>query len=819
MRRRHQLKPDTFPFLAVLLCAMGSLILVLMELDRRARCAANARVEQAWHKTEQDKAELLAHLRTEHEAERQRQLQARETRVATHQAEVRHLHQQAHTAIAERSRVQTQLDDLLRAIQADRALQSNVEKQNEREQQTAEQIERDLTARRDQLDKSRKRIEGSRAEREQLTRDLLLLEATLRRLKELRERAGKTWSVVPYVGKRGLSRRPMYVECDRAGLVFHPERTRIDGDSPSIVKITEEVQRRAREFAAKLPAGEKNREPYWMLLVRPNGIAAYYQFLQAVKPLDAAYGYEFIDAGWDLDFPDPGALPTPVEVATPLPSPVRRADPRFVPVASGRGGMTPAATIARPTFPSRGSPGAELLAPRPEFATGTGPGSAGSRKPGGGTGEATVADGGQAFPVFGGGGEGTLAGTGGTSIRGSGTRSGPVAGVGGKPGGLGTGGATSVEKGAGPPSGVFGGGSDGAFAGPSGTGIGGTGTGSGPGEGGVGKPGGGVGTGGTPITEKVVAPLFPVAGGGGGTSIPGGGAGGGPTSSGNPGADSGTGTGGGGSGTGSGAGSGTAATEAEGGATSTGNHGGGGSPTAGLGVSAAFISGVGAGGGPASGGAGAGGTATANAVGQGNGGTPGSSGKSSSAAGGTELPQPPGAIPSEPGGSTEGEGTAVGSAASGGGGAGSGGSGGAGRGSGLAGGGGAGGGSGGGGGEPGMGGSDGPSSPAPPLKPAPRNGPAEWVIVVDCSPAGVRVSPSRFDIPAANLIPDAGGSVLLRTVQDQIARRRALQRPGEAPVRVGIRFVVHKDGLRVFHLAYPLLDAVVAEKRAVLSSE
>ena len=34
----------------------------------RARCAANSRAEQAWHKTEQDKAELLAHLRAEREA-------------------------------------------------------------------------------------------------------------------------------------------------------------------------------------------------------------------------------------------------------------------------------------------------------------------------------------------------------------------------------------------------------------------------------------------------------------------------------------------------------------------------------------------------------------------------------------------------------------------------------------------------------------------------------------------------------------------------------------------------------------------------------
>ena len=47
-RRRHKLEVSTFPFLAVLLCAMGSLILLLLVIDRRAlpgltaNCASKA---------------------------------------------------------------------------------------------------------------------------------------------------------------------------------------------------------------------------------------------------------------------------------------------------------------------------------------------------------------------------------------------------------------------------------------------------------------------------------------------------------------------------------------------------------------------------------------------------------------------------------------------------------------------------------------------------------------------------------------------------------------------------------------------------------
>ena len=61
MRRpRSRLTVSTFPFLAVLLCAMGALILLLLVFDRRAKEAAKARAE-ARAQAEHDSA------RVEHE--------------------------------------------------------------------------------------------------------------------------------------------------------------------------------------------------------------------------------------------------------------------------------------------------------------------------------------------------------------------------------------------------------------------------------------------------------------------------------------------------------------------------------------------------------------------------------------------------------------------------------------------------------------------------------------------------------------------------------------------------------------------------------
>src|SRR5262249_50794262 len=55
-RRRQQLQVSTFPFLAVLLCAMGSLMLLLLVIDRRAKVVARNKAAQAVEHAETEKA-------------------------------------------------------------------------------------------------------------------------------------------------------------------------------------------------------------------------------------------------------------------------------------------------------------------------------------------------------------------------------------------------------------------------------------------------------------------------------------------------------------------------------------------------------------------------------------------------------------------------------------------------------------------------------------------------------------------------------------------------------------------------------------------
>ena len=56
--------------------------------------------------------------------------------------------------------------------------------------------------------------------------------------------AAKKYSLVPYKGRRGDRRRPLYVECTITGVIFHPDRQHLEGLGISAGDIRREVQRR-----------------------------------------------------------------------------------------------------------------------------------------------------------------------------------------------------------------------------------------------------------------------------------------------------------------------------------------------------------------------------------------------------------------------------------------------------------------------------------------------------------------------------------------------------------------------------------------------
>jgi hypothetical protein len=309
MRRRRQvLQVSTFPFLAVLLCAMGSLILLLLVIDRRGKAVALAKAQEAVAAARQERraaaraaAEAAARAAAERQAARERRRQA------------------LHEGLAR------QQDDLRRQAAALDQRKAAAARQAREERERAAELERLLAKERQQLAGAELELTGGRTEagqeeqqgaaaRDEVTRlsaRLRSLEAALADLKAARQRDARTYSLVPYKGRRGDGRRPLYVECTGNGVVFHPDKLPLYGlDLPSDA-VRREVERRiARQRDAVAAAGgQPDKTPYLMMLVRPDGILHYYQTLAALKGLAIDFGYEFIDPDWLLDFPDSDNVP------------------------------------------------------------------------------------------------------------------------------------------------------------------------------------------------------------------------------------------------------------------------------------------------------------------------------------------------------------------------------------------------------------------------------------------------------------------------------------------------------------------------------
>jgi hypothetical protein len=308
MRRpRRRLEVSTFPFLAVLLCAMGSLILLLLVLDRRAKAVARARAEE---KAQVARAERDAAVREAAEAAARRA----EERAAERERRRAALHD-------ELARTQEQVTGELRAVreresQAARTAAGHRARWRELleilgdQHQEVAKAERELAVGRGTAAEALALSESARKEAERLSTQLRGLEVVLDELKAARQREAQTYSLLPYNGKRGSGRRPIYVECATYGLVFHPDRKTFSRVA-SPREIRDEVEARVNRQRQGILArgGQPDPRAYLLMLVRPDGIATYYQTVAALQGREIDFGYEFIDADWVLDLPDDDSAP------------------------------------------------------------------------------------------------------------------------------------------------------------------------------------------------------------------------------------------------------------------------------------------------------------------------------------------------------------------------------------------------------------------------------------------------------------------------------------------------------------------------------
>jgi hypothetical protein len=263
-----------FPFLAVLLCTMGALLVVLVLFSRSAKNSEQAAAAAALQQQEDD-----LRLAREQFAWRLEQLQGVRDRT-----------------LADLSRARMQL--------------AGVEDDNRRLADELEGLERMAAA----LAADARPEDADAASLADLERRLKNARESLDEAKRKQGERPPAYAVVPYEGVNGTHRRPLYIECCIDGVFLQPEGIRLGPADfegpPGPGNPLASALRAAREHIAKGPreTGDPAAQPYPLLLVRPSGVMAYYAAREAIQSWGSEFGYQFVDEDWTLTYPprDPG---------------------------------------------------------------------------------------------------------------------------------------------------------------------------------------------------------------------------------------------------------------------------------------------------------------------------------------------------------------------------------------------------------------------------------------------------------------------------------------------------------------------------------
>lgn len=275
-RRGEQPRIPLFTFLDVLICTMGALIVLLSLLIARAKQHAFSEQEKQVATTQvsfdPDDVKRL----TEQEEDlqwragvfnQQREEYAKE--LANKRLELAHLEDHIR-------RLEDQAKKLMAEAEEFKRLNTNKLADRDSAQQQLADLEKEIAAKKDELDKARK-------------------EALRRR---------PAYAIVPYDGPNGTSRRPMYIECSEHGIILQPEGVKLSAqDFQGPMGPGNPLDAALRAIREHWKQHGLQGEPYPLIVVRPDGAIAFGACRSAMKHWESEFGYELVDQDAELKFP------------------------------------------------------------------------------------------------------------------------------------------------------------------------------------------------------------------------------------------------------------------------------------------------------------------------------------------------------------------------------------------------------------------------------------------------------------------------------------------------------------------------------------
>ena len=267
-----------FPFIGILLCTMGALLVVLITVSPSAREVA---LQQA--------------------AER------RPPRNAEADRATREKLQEVDKYVMQLNQVRTEAQ---RKLRDDQLRLSHLENHMRRLQEKLQSLQlaaTELAALEEEHYDDREQAEREVGRLQQLivsTRD------AIESLKQQQQTWKRSYALVTYEGANGTTRRPIYVECVNGEIILQPEGVRITKDDlrPPLGpgNPLASALRAARDHLVSMNPQEGQRrdtEPYPLVIVRPSGTEMYSRAQKAVQTGDFDFGYELVEEDWELKYP------------------------------------------------------------------------------------------------------------------------------------------------------------------------------------------------------------------------------------------------------------------------------------------------------------------------------------------------------------------------------------------------------------------------------------------------------------------------------------------------------------------------------------
>lgn len=282
-RAKTPLGVSTFPFLAVLLCTMGSLIVLLICLVQQAQSSPVA----ATPPTESLASSELS-----------------ESPIPDTQ-EVENLVDDLEFVAKQLQSKKEELLQTLKRKQDELAIAERLLREREDE---AKLMQTQILAMREG-GASADALEAAKEQAEQVRKEIEQLRADLEKKKKEQKDAPARLSIIPYKGKNGTTQRPIYVECLRDRVVIQPEG--IEFSSADFVALKsagnplDASLRAVREHFARKTNESGDEAPYPLFIVRPGGDLSYLAARSAIVSWEDEYGYELVDDSVELAYPPP----------------------------------------------------------------------------------------------------------------------------------------------------------------------------------------------------------------------------------------------------------------------------------------------------------------------------------------------------------------------------------------------------------------------------------------------------------------------------------------------------------------------------------